>query len=425
MNETIKTSVCIIGAGPAGLMAAIYAAREGTSVSVLETNNAPGRKLLLTGGGRCNITHEIEPAEFVRLPGKMGKFLSYCIYEFSPQKIREFFAQIGLETTVEQDGCVFPASYKAEDVKNALVREAKRLKVNFFYDASVSEISKESGGFLIKTEKQKFLADKVIIATGGMSFPKTGSTGAGYRFAKYFGHSIVEPKAALVPLAAREHWVGKLAGTSITNVKISAAVEKKKILSHGALVFTENGVGGFAAQDMSRYLTDFLPAKDKPLEITIDLMPDSRQELIEERIIRLTEENPRKKFANVLSDFLPKRLASVVCELAECNDEIEAGQLKKDLRKKITQTIKALPLSVIRTRPIEEATVTRGGVKRDEINSKTMESKICPGLFFAGEVIDADGPCGGYNLQICWSTGALAGSCAAKNNCYTKDSAKV
>ncbi len=420
MNEIVKNSVCIIGAGPAGLMAAIVAAQEGASVSVLETNDAPGRKLLLTGGGRCNLTHEIEPAELTRLLDKMGKFLSYCIYEYPPKKIREFFSQIGLESIVEQDGCVFPESYKAEDVKNALVREAKKLRVNFFYDTPVSGISKESGKFLIQTEKQNFLADTVVIATGGISFPRTGSNGAGYRFAKNFGHTIVEPKASLVPLVTSEKWTEKLTGTSISNVKIYAALGKKKIVTQGALVFTDSGIGGPVSQDMSRYLTDFLPAEENPIEITLDLMPDSLQEMIEEKIIRLTDENPRKKVDNILSNFLPKRLASVVYGLAGCNQEIPAGQMKKDLRKKIIGTIKALNLSVIKTRPIEEATVTRGGVKLDEINPKTMESKICPGLFFAGEVIDADGPCGGFNLQICWSTGALAGSCAAKKNCYTE-----
>jgi predicted Rossmann fold flavoprotein len=381
---------------------------------VLEANPDSGRKLLLTGGRRCNLTHQIEPAELVRLLGKTGRFLSFGIYKYPPQYIQVFFAQAGLETRIEEDGCVFPATYKAQDVKNALLREAKIHNVKFHYNEPVSEILKESGMFLIKTEQQQIMAEKVIIATGGISWPQTGSTGDGYRFAKHFGHTIVEPRAALVPLVTSEKWPGELAGTSVANVRISTSLNKKKLVAQGAIVFTNDGLGGPAAQDMSRHLTDFLPAGEQPLGITLDLVPDSRQEKLEEQIIRLTNENPKKKIFNILADFLPKRLALVVCKLAGCNDDFPAGQIKKETRRKITQTIKALPLSIIRTRSIEEAIVTRGGVNLTEINPKTMESKICQGLFFAGEVIDADAPCGGYNLQICWSTGALAGSCVAK-----------
>ncbi|MBN1974340.1 MAG: NAD(P)/FAD-dependent oxidoreductase [Sedimentisphaerales bacterium] len=414
MIENIKTQVCIIGAGPSGLMASIFAARAGASTIVMETNTSLGRKLLLTGGKRCNLTHQIESAHLIHLYDKMGKFLSCCIYEYSPQYIRNFFAQIGLNTTVEEDGCVFPATYKAEDVKNVLIREVQRLKVKFFYDKPVREIVKVAGGFLIKTDKQQFLAEKIIIATGGISWPQTGSTGDGYRFAKNLGHSIVEPRASLVPLVTSEKWTKELAGTSISNVSISANLNRKRIVTHGAIVFTNNGLGGPAAQDMSRYMTDFLPAEEKPLGIALDLVPYLQQEEMEEQIIRFTNENPKKKLENALADFVPKRIASIICSFAGCDDDVPMGQLKKEIRQKIVRLIKALPLSVLRTRPIEEATVTRGGVNLAEINPKTMESKICPGLFFAGEVIDADGPCGGYNLQICWSTGALAGSCAAK-----------
>lgn len=414
MTANIKKQVFIIGAGPAGLIASIFAAREGASVIILESNSGPGRKLLLTGGKRCNLTHHIEPNKLTKLYGKSSKFLSYCIYKYPPGYIQDFFAQSGLDTKIESDNCVFPATYKAEDVKNTLVHEAKRLKVEFIYNKPVCDIVKEADGFLIKTQEKQFSAEKIIIATGGLSWPQTGSTGDGYRFAKNLGHSIIEPRASLVPLVTSEKWTNKLAGTSIANMKISANLNNKKIVTQGAGVFTHNGLGGPAAQDMSRYLTDFLPVKENPIEILLDLIPDLQQEQLENLIIKLADENPKKKIENVLSDFLPKRFVSVVCNLSDCNDNVPAGQLKKEMRRKIVRTIKALPLSVVRTRPIEEATVTRGGVNLPEINPKTMESKICPDLFFAGEVINADGPCGGYNLQICWSTGALAGSCAAK-----------
>lgn len=413
MTKNIKKQVYIIGAGPAGLIASIFAAREGALVTIIESNPGPGRKLLLTGGRRCNLTHHAEPSQLIKLYGKGGKFLSYCIYKYSPDYVCDFFAQLGVKTKIEPDGCIFPTSYKADDVNNALISEAKRLKVKFIYNKPVYDIIQEKDGFLIQTKEEQFSAEKVIIATGGISWPQTGSTGDGYRFAKKLGHSIIEPKASLVPLITREEWTSRLAGTSIANMKISTNLDNKKIATQGAGVFTHNGLGGPAAQDMSRYLTDFLPARKKPVEITLDLVPDLRIEEFENQIIKLADENPKKKIDNLLADFLPKRVVAVVCDLAGCNDDVQAGQLKKEIRKKIVQTIKAMQFSVIRTRPIEEATVTRGGVNLTEINSKTMESKICPGLYFAGEVIDADGPCGGYSLQICWSTGALAGSCAA------------
>ncbi len=416
MSEDIKKQLYIIGAGPAGLFAAIFAAREGASVIVFESNPGSGRKLLLTGGRRCNLTHHVEPPQLVKLYGKSGKFLSYCIYKYSTDYVQDFFAKLGVETKIEPDGCVFPKSYKAEDVNNALVREAKKLKVRFIFNKPVCDIIKENDSFIINTKDEQFSAEKIIIATGGVSWPQTGSTGDGYRFAKNLGHTIIEPRASLLPLIAQEEWTSKLAGTSIANMKISTTIENKKIVTQGAGVFTQNGLGGPAAQDMSRYLTDFLPARKNPLEIFLDLVPDCKIDELENMFIKLTNENPKKKIENILADFLPKRAVSVICDLSGCSDEMPAGQLKKDIRKKIVQTIKSLPLSVVRTRPIEEATVTRGGVNLAEINSKTMESKICTGLFFAGEVIDADGPCGGYSLQICWSTGALAGTCAAKNN---------
>jgi predicted Rossmann fold flavoprotein len=222
-----------------------------------------------------------------------------------------------------------------------------------------------------------------------------------------------------VPLVTREDWPSQIAGTAVENVKVSARINNKKITTVGALVFTDDGIGGLAAWDMSRHLTDYLPALEKPLEIIIDLAPQVTEVQLGAQLTALVAANPKKKIVNVLMEFVPKRLAEVLCKLAGCNDEIEANQLKKDVRKKLIRVIKALLISVINTRPIAEAIVTRGGVSTCEIETKTMESKICPGLFFAGEVIDVDGPCGGYSLQMCWSTGALAGA-EARGRCCAK-----
>jgi predicted Rossmann fold flavoprotein len=390
-------------------MAAIFSAEAGSSTTVIEANTSAGRKLLLTGAGRCNITHQAEPAELVREFGAKGRFLSFCLYQYPPQYVQDFFAGLGLRLKIEKDGCVFPVSDRAGDVRDVLVERAKRLGVRFLYGRRVSGIVKEEGGFIVRTAKEPVYAEKLIVATGGLSWPKTGSTGDGYRFARETGHTIVEPKASLVPLVTREDWPKQLAGTAVEDVRVLARINKKKITTAGAIIFTEDGIGGPAVLNMSRYLTDYLPAGRTPIGISLDLAPQVIEVELETQITKLMAANPKKKVVNVLAEFVPKRLSAELCRQAGCGDELAAGQLKKDVRKKLVRFLKALPISVVSTRPIDEATVTHGGVSVTEIEPKTMESKICPGLFFAGEVIDADGPCGGYNLQICWSTGALAG----------------
>ena len=406
--------ICIIGAGPAGLMAAIFAAEAGAQSTVIETNTSPGRKLLLTGAGRCNLTHQAAPRELVLAFGAKGRFLSYALYQFTPQDVRNFFAGLGLRTKLEKDGCVFSATDRASDVRDTLVDRARKLGVTFMYGRRVDGITREAGAFVVLTSTERIDVEKLIVATGGLSWPKTGCTGDGYRFARQFGHTIVEPRASLVPLVTRETWPGQLAGTAVENVKISARLNDKKVSASGAMIFTDVGIGGPAVLDMSRYLTDYLPAGGAPVAIMLDLAPHVEQARLETQITEHIGANPKKKVPNVLAEFVPKRLSSVLCRQAGCDDELEAGRLRKDVRKELIRMIKALPLSIVRTKSLAEATVTRGGVSVTEVEPKTMESKICPGLFFAGEVLDVDGPCGGYNLQACWSTAALAGSSAAQ-----------
>jgi predicted Rossmann fold flavoprotein len=391
-------------------MAAIFAAEAGARTTVIEANTSPGRKLLLTGAGRCNLTHQAEPREFVRAFGTKGRFLSYALYQFPPQEVLNFFARLGLRTKLEKDGCVFSATDRAGDVRDTLVDRARKLGVTFIYGRRVGGIAKEAGAFVVLASTERIGAEKLIVATGGLSWPKTGCTGDGYRFARQFGHTIVEPRASLVPLVTCETWPGQLAGTAVENVKISAHLKDKKVSASGAMVFTDVGIGGPAVLDMSRYLTDYLPAGGAPVAIMLDLAPHVEQDRLETQVTECIGANPKKKVPNVLAEFVPKRLSVVLCRQAGCDNELEAGRLRKDMRKELIRMIKALPLSIVRTMPIAEATVTRGGVSVTEVEPKTMESKICPGLFFAGEVLDVDGPCGGYNLQACWSTAALAGS---------------
>jgi predicted Rossmann fold flavoprotein len=316
---------------------------------------------------------------------------------------------------------VFPISERANDVREALVRKCQELGVTFIFGRGVEGIEKRGDEFAVSTGRDVLTAQKVIIATGGKSYPLTGSTGDGYKLAKLLGHTIIEPRPALVPLEANEQWCYELAGTSLDYVKISVMVggkpfdsaQGRKVCVTGPLVFTQDGIGGPAVLDLSWYLADFLPA-EKPVKITIDIISSMNESQLDEYLLAQLSQYSKKIIVNVLFDLVPKKIAGCLCRLAGIA-ETTGNQLKKEQRRQIIQLLKKLPMSIKATRPIDEATITRGGVATAEIDPKTMQSKICPGLFFAGEIIDADGPCGGYNLQICWSTGALAGRKAAED----------
>ena len=393
-------------------MAAIYSAKSNAQTAVVEANTAAGRKLLLTGGGRCNITHADGINKLSRAFGTKGRFLQYCFHEFQPEQVREFFAERGLETKVEDDGCVFPVTDSAEDVQKVLLSDSAKNGVHFLYDRRVEGIEKCGEGFNIRTGRETISANKVIIATGGISYPDTGSTGDGYKFAQKLGHTIIKPKASLVPLITKQTWPAELAGTAVDNVRITANPKKHKFNATGAMLFTQDGIGGPAVVDLSFSLTDYLPSIENPIEISMDMVCGIDEIELEKRILVKFEQSPHKTLINIIAEFLPKRLATVFCREFGFDGNIVGRQIKKDSRKKLVRTLKGLPLSVTAARPIAEAMVTRGGVNITEINPKTMGSKICRGLFFAGEVMDVDGPCGGYNLQLCWSTGAIAGIAA-------------
>ena len=403
----MTTNVCIIGAGPAGLMAAIFAAQAGAKVVVIEKNTTAGRKLLLTGGGRCNLTHSGTVEDFIRAYGGYGRFLKHSLYEFSSESVIKFFSELGVATKIDEDGCVFPVTERADDVRDALLNQCRKLGVQFVFGRGVERVEKRGDGFAVFTGREIIKAQKVIIATGGASYPDTGSTGDGYKLAKLLGHTIIEPRPALVPLVVAEKWCADLAGTAIDNVTLSARVDNKKINVSGPVIFTHDGIGGPAVLDLSRLLADYLPAEE-PIEVVVDIVPAMNETNLEEYLMSQLSRYSKKIIVNVLFDIIPKKLSVCICNLAGIA-ETTASHLEKEQRRKIVQLLKKLLLSITATRPIEEATITRGGVSTAEIDPKTMQSRICPGLYFAGETIDADGPCGGYNLQICWSTGALAG----------------
>jgi hypothetical protein len=418
------TDLCILGAGPAGLMAAIHAARNLASVTILEANPTAGRKLLITGGGRCNFTHVGSPDQIAKAfetsPAAKGavrpeRFLRHSLHEFSTDDIRGFFRSRSLPDRVESDGCVFPASDQAVEVRDLLVAEATRLAARIQYQAKATKILSCDEGFTIHTEDRRIQASRVILATGGLSYPQTGSTGDGYRFARELGHTVIAPKAALAPLVTREKWVNELAGVALADVKIRTTLGKRAVVVAGNMLFTQRGLGGPAAQDLSRYLTDAFFENHQGIPVEIDMLP-ALDEMETDRFLREHfQAQARKTVANVLSEFVPRQLSQTLCRLVPCSHDTQAGQLPSENRRQLVRTIKRLPLTVTAIESIAKATVTRGGVSLAQIDPKTMESKILRGLFFAGEVIDVDGPCGGYNLQMCWSTGALAGRSAARH----------
>jgi predicted Rossmann fold flavoprotein len=395
-------------------MAAISAASNGAQTVVCESNPDAGRKLLLTGGGRCNLTADRSISDFVKEYGEKSRFVKHCLYELSPQALRKFFADRNLQTFVQNDGCVFPASEKSSDVRDVLIKEALKLKTVFLFDNPVLDIQKKSDLFYVSGKKQIVTSKKLIIATGGLSYPQTGSKGDGYKFAASLGHKIIPPKPALVPLVTKEKWLAKLAGVSLPGVSIFAKINDKNIRCSGDMIFTHNGIGGPAALDFSRLIIDTLSADKKPIPVSFDTLAGIEVSELEKRFLELCEQNPKKILKGILASVYPQRFAACFCEQFDFAGENIARQLERNVRKKIIKLLKALPLTITGTRPVEEAIITRGGVCVDQIDSKTMESKICTGLYFAGEVIDIDGPCGGYNLQFAFSSGALAGESSAK-----------
>jgi hypothetical protein len=396
-------------------MAAIHAASGGMPTLVVEANAAAGRKLLLTGGGRCNFTHAADPGQLAKAFGKAGRFLRHSLYELSPDDMWEFFQSRGLASTVEPDGCVFPRGQRAADILNILVDETQERGARLQFRCRVQAVATSDEGLRIQAGDRQVLAQRLIIATGGVSWPQTGSRGDGYRLAAQLGHTIVPPKPALVPLVTREAWPGTLAGVSLPGVRIWATAGGRRLAATGNMLFTQNGIGGPAVLDLSRLLADELAEKNAGISIGIDVLPEADEAQLDRRLQEQCRTWPRKTVANILSELVPRQFSRTLCQVAQCDGDLQAGQLPGEKRRRLVRAIKSLPLYVTGTEPIAKATVTHGGVSRDEIDPQSMESKICPGLFFAGEVIDADGPCGGYNLQMCWSTGALAGRSAARS----------
>ncbi|PKM76254.1 MAG: aminoacetone oxidase family FAD-binding enzyme [Firmicutes bacterium HGW-Firmicutes-15] len=408
--------IIVIGAGPAGMMAAITAANQGAAVTIVEKKDSVGRKLSITGKGRCNLTSSVDKDELIKgFPGN-GRFLFSAFHEFSNLDVITFFEQRGLKTKVERGNRVFPESDNAEEVVGLLYENMKRAGVKIQTATAVQGIAIESGKVVgVNCERGRLPAEAVIIATGGMSYPGTGSTGDGYQWAAAAGHSIVEPRPGLVPLMAREEWVKDLQGLSLKNTKATAynALGKKINEDCGELLFTHFGLSGPIILSMSHGIGGYLYQHKKPVTIELDLKPALSEEKLDERLQRDLNKYSRKIFKNALDDLLPQKLIPVIIRLSGIDSGKACHQINRGERLGMVHLLKHLQLTIYDTRPIAEAIVTAGGVNVKEIDPKTMQSKLVQGLFLAGEVLDIDGYTGGYNLQAAFSTGYLAGKCAA------------
>jgi len=405
--------ITIIGGGPAGMMAAIVASESDKKICLFEKNKFLGQKLLLTGKGRCNFTTAKNIREIVTAFGKKGGFLYGALNRFSNQDLIDFFQKRGIKSEEERGQRVFPKNGNAKTVINCLQRDLRKNKVKVLRNAQIVKVTKQEDFFKLFTgHKKDFYTKKLIIATGGKSYPATGSTGDGYRFSKNLGHTISPVMPALVPLVVRDPDIRDLSGLSLKNVRLHLLADRQEVMNlFGEMLFTHFGVSGPIVLQMSK--TAFIQIRmKKRVSLKIDLKPALSEEKLKKRLQREMEKIGKKEYQNLLATLLPKSLIPLVIKKTHIDQHRKVGSLTSNEKVKIVRFLKGFTFSVEKTMPIEQAIVTAGGVDIDEINSKTMESKIVPGLYFAGEVIGLEGPTGGFNLQKAFSTGWVAGRAA-------------
>ena len=409
--------VIVIGGGAAGLMAAVSAAQSGAEVVLLEKNNRLGKKLLITGKGRCNVTNTAQLQEFVKnIPGN-GKFLYSVFSKFFNWDVRSFFEELDVPLKEERGGRVFPVSDKAIDIVNAFERILRKLAVQIKLDEAVRFLKVEDNKVVgVITEEDKYYeADAIILATGGSSFPGTGSTGDGYRMARQIGHTVEPLFPALVPLECEEDWVKEFQGLSLRNVNLSVLVDGKVTKEmFGEMLFTHFGVSGPIILSLSRDIAKYLKA-GKTVELSLNLKPALTREQLDKRICRDFEKYNRKQIKNALGDLLPSKMISNIIDLAFIDENKYVNQISKEERERLVDLLQNLVMTVTKTRPLSEAIVTAGGISTKEINPKTMESKLIKDLYCVGEVVDVDAFTGGYNLQAAFSMGFVAGENASQD----------
>lgn len=412
------SKVLIVGGGAAGMMAAVTAARQGDEVSLFEKNEKLGKKLFITGKGRCNITNAADIEAFFRAMNSNPKFMYSGFYSFTNDQVIQFFEDLGVQTKIERGDRVFPVSDHSSDVINALSREMKRLGVQIYLHSEVrellvEELSDADGTEMtvfgvVLTSGKKIRGDSVIVTTGGASYPSTGSTGDGYRFAKACGHKVTDLLPALVPMEVKEWYAGELMGLSLRNIEIKITDGKKKLYEEfGEMLFTHYGVTGPVILSASSVVGRRL--KQKELTLHIDLKPALAEEQLDKRVLRDFESNHNRQFKNAVDGLFPAKLKPVMVELSGIPEEKKVNEITKEERLKFVRLIKDFTMTLTSLRGYNEAIITKGGVSVKEIDPGTMESKLVHRLYFAGEVLDLDAMTGGFNLQIAWSTGYLAG----------------
>lgn len=405
--------VAVVGGGAAGLMAAITAARQGAAVTLLERNEKVGRKLYITGKGRCNLTNDCPWEDVLKHTTCNAKFLYSSMAAFPPDMAMDFFRELGVPLKTERGRRVFPQSDRAADVVDALFHRLKQDGVRLV-QARAEGLLVEDGSIVgVESDRGRFLCDGVILATGGLSYPQTGSSGDGYIMARQLGHTISAPKASLVPLYSDDPCCPQLQGLSLRNTGVSVKTGKGKVIfrEQGELLFTHFGLSGPTVLSASAHLRQW---ERESYTMTLDFKPALDRETLDRRLLRELGENGNRELGTLLRTLLPRALGPIVARRAGLQPEARANALTRAQRQALLETLKGFDLRLTAPAPIEEAVVTAGGVKVSEINPKTMASKLVPGLYFAGEIIDVDAYTGGYNLQIAWATGHAAGLAAAR-----------
>jgi predicted Rossmann fold flavoprotein len=401
----MEYQVAVVGGGAAGLMASYISSESGKKTALIEKNSQLGKKILITGKGRCNVTNSADIGDFIANTAVNANFLYSAFYSFTNTDLVGMLESEGLKLKTERGGRVFPQSDKAADVRDTLWKLSKKSGTDLIF-GEVKSITKENDKFIIKTNRDTIKSSSVIIATGGVSYPLTGSTGDGYKFAKEFGHSIIEPKASLVPLVTKEKYVSEVMGLSLKNVAVSLKKNNKEIYSDfGEMLFTHFGLSGPVILSSSSHIRD-----DARYKISIDLKPALDFKTLDNRILRDFELEKNKDFINSLDALLPKKLIPLIVKLSGIDERQKVNSITREKRHGLVNLLKNLEFTIQAKRPVSEAIITSGGINVKEIDSSTMQSKLVPGLYFAGEVIDVDAYTGGFNLQIAFSTGYAAGN---------------
>ena len=407
-TKPILADAVIIGGGAAGSFCAITAARRGLSVIVLEPNEKIGRKLRITGKGRCNVTNNSDIRTVMNHIPDHSRFLYGALTRFSPEDTMQFYEDLGIPLKTERGNRVFPVSDNANDIADALQNELRRLGVTIIHEKAVDLITEDGRICAVDTSNQRIRTDRCVIATGGKSYPKTGSEGSGYRLASKLGHSIVSPLPSLVPLVSDDRCCAELQGLSLRNIELSAFEDDKSIYrERGEMLFSHFGITGPLVLSASAHMRHFGTAEYK---VILYLKPALDEKTLDLRILRDFSKYQNKAIRNALGDLLPKAMIPVILSRIAVPGGKPVHEITKEERKKLVHELKNFTITINGTRPIEEAVVTAGGVSTDEINPRTMESKLVSGLYFAGEIMDLDAYTGGYNLQIAWSTANLAGN---------------